>query len=74
MAGDADAADAEGGAAHGDVKNSTALLGDLEEIRQKVDRYRARASLTDHLGVKEAREAVVSCYQYVLPHEARVSF
>jgi altered-inheritance-of-mitochondria protein 13 len=63
MAGDD--ADAGNGAAHGDVKNSTALLGDLEEIRQKVDRYRVRASLTDHLGVKEAREAVASCYRYV---------
>ena len=58
MAGDA----ADG--AHGDVKNSTVLLGDLEEIRQKVDRYRVRASLADNLGVKEAREAVASCYKY----------
>ena len=64
MAGDAtDAADG----AHGDVKNSTVLLGDLEEIRQKVDRYRVRASLADHLGVKEAREAVASCYKYASP-------
>ena len=61
------AGDAESGAAHGDVKNSTALLGDLEEVRQKVERYRERASLADHLGVKEAREAVTSCYQYVRP-------
>ena len=57
MAGDADE--------HGDVKNSTALLGDLEEIRQKVDRYRARASLADHPDVKKASEAVASCYQCV---------
>ena len=61
MAGEEAAADG----AHGDVKNSTVLLGDLEEVRQKVDRYRVRASLADHLGVKEAREAVASCYQYV---------
>ncbi len=61
MAGDA--ADIEGGGTHGDVKNSTVLLGDLEEVRQKVDRYRERASLMDHLGVKQAREAVASCYQ-----------
>ena len=64
MVGDAEA---EGGAAHGDIKNSTVLLGDLEEVRQKVERYRERASLTDHLSVKEAREAVASCYQYVPP-------
>ncbi|KAN0105235.1 hypothetical protein V8E52_011223 [Russula decolorans] len=64
MAGDADAeAEAKGGVAHGDIKNSTVLLGDLEEVRQKVERYRERASLTDHLSVKEAREAVASCYQ-----------
>lgn len=62
MTGDA-VAEAEGGAAHGDIKNSTVLLGDLEEVRQKVERYRERASLTDHLSVKEAREAVASCYQ-----------
>lgn len=61
MAGDAEA---ESGA-HGDIKNSTVLLGDLEEVRQKVEKYRERANLTDHLGVKKAREAVASCYQYV---------
>lgn len=63
MAGDTDA-EAESGA-HGDVKNSTVLLGDLEEVRQKVEKYRERANLTDHLGIKKAREAVASCYQYV---------
>ncbi|KAI9510377.1 hypothetical protein F5148DRAFT_976832 [Russula earlei] len=51
------------GDAHGDVKNSTALLGDLEEVRQKVDRYRVRASLTELPEAKEAGEAVVSCYR-----------
>ncbi|KAF8270393.1 hypothetical protein EI94DRAFT_1723098 [Lactarius quietus] len=55
MTGDADE--------HGDVKNSTALLGDLEEVRQKVDRYRERASLADHPEVKQASEAVASCYR-----------
>ncbi len=57
----------DGDGAHGDVKNPTVLLGDLEEVRQKVDRYRARASLTEHPEVKEAREAIASCYRYVLP-------
>jgi hypothetical protein len=41
------------------------LLGDLEEVRQKVEKYRERVSLTDHLSVKGSREAVASCYQYV---------
>jgi MICOS complex subunit MIC19 len=48
---------------HGNVKNSTVLLGDLEEVRQKVDRYRARTSLVDHPQVKMASEAVASCYR-----------
>ncbi|KAI0303448.1 hypothetical protein B0F90DRAFT_1372893 [Multifurca ochricompacta] len=55
MTGDADE--------HGDIKNSTALLGDIEEVRQKVDRYRARASLTDHPEVKKAGETIASCYR-----------
>ncbi|KAI0290475.1 hypothetical protein BC826DRAFT_1106420 [Russula brevipes] len=68
MAGDAGTIDGEGGAdagalPHGDVKNSTVLLGDLEEVRQKVDRYRVRASLAELPEIKEAREAVASCYR-----------
>jgi len=39
------------------------LLGDLEEVRQKVDRYRVRASLAELPEIKEAREAVASCYR-----------
>jgi altered-inheritance-of-mitochondria protein 13 len=75
MAGEAGAgAGAESeSASHGDIKNSTALLGDLEEVRQKVEKYRERASLTDHLSVKEAREAVASCYQYVPELEISLS-
>jgi len=53
-AGDVDGADG--------AKNSTVvLLGDLEEVRQKVDRYRAR--LTKHPEVQNAREAIASCYR-----------
>ncbi|KAI0259963.1 hypothetical protein BC834DRAFT_973870 [Gloeopeniophorella convolvens] len=57
LAGDADAA------APGGVKNSEVLLGDLEEVRQKVDRYRARAELADHPEIKRAGEAVAACYR-----------
>jgi altered-inheritance-of-mitochondria protein 13 len=57
----------DGAAEHGSVKNSTVLLGDLEEVRQKVERYRARASLVDHPEVSEASEAVASCYRCVFP-------
>jgi len=47
----------------GDVKNSTILLGDLEEIRSKVDRFQARRQLSDYPAVKESGEAVVLCYK-----------
>ncbi|KIJ69551.1 hypothetical protein HYDPIDRAFT_172917 [Hydnomerulius pinastri MD-312] len=49
--------------AHGDVKNSAALIGDLEEIRAKVDRYQTRRQLSDFPFVREAGEAVASCYR-----------
>jgi altered-inheritance-of-mitochondria protein 13 len=49
--------------AQGDVKNSTTLLGDLEEIRSKVDRYQSRRQLSDYPAVKESGEAVVLCYK-----------
>jgi hypothetical protein len=38
-------------ALHCDIKNSTALLGDFEEVWQKVEKYCERASLMDHLSL-----------------------
>jgi MICOS complex subunit MIC19 len=49
----------------GNVKSSTALLGDLEEIRQKVDRFKSRQDLSEFPEVKAKGEAVVTCYQFV---------
>ena len=49
----------------GKAKSSVALLGDLEELKQKVDRYHARRSLEDFPEVKASGEAVVTCYKYV---------
>jgi len=54
---------AENGGTYGDVKSSPALLGDLEEIRAKVDRFQVRRNLDDFPVVKESGEAVVSCYK-----------
>ncbi|KAH7921482.1 hypothetical protein BV22DRAFT_1072217 [Leucogyrophana mollusca] len=48
---------------HDKVMSSTALLGDLEEIRTKVDRFQTRQQLSDFPSVKESGEAVVSCYK-----------
>ncbi|KAG1832756.1 hypothetical protein EV424DRAFT_1091873 [Suillus variegatus] len=49
--------------AEGDVKNSMTLMGDLEEIRTKVDRFQTRRQLSDYPAVKESGEAVVLCYR-----------
>ncbi|OAX40813.1 hypothetical protein K503DRAFT_572772 [Rhizopogon vinicolor AM-OR11-026] len=49
--------------AQGDIKNSTTLLGDLEEIRNKVDRFQARRQLSDYPAVKQSGETVVLCYK-----------
>ncbi|KZT03427.1 uncharacterized protein LAESUDRAFT_368682 [Laetiporus sulphureus 93-53] len=51
----------EGGA--GGVKSSAALMGDLEEVRQKVERYNARHELEGYSEVHGKGEAVVSCYK-----------
>lgn len=49
----------------GEAKNSSTLIGNLEEIRAKVDRYQTRRQLSDFPLVKEAGEEVVSCYKCV---------
>jgi MICOS complex subunit MIC19 len=51
---------------NGGAKSSTALMGDLEEVRQKVDRFKTRRDLTDFPEVKVKGEAVVSCFKCVL--------
>lgn len=53
------------GDALGDVKSSAALVGDLEEIRSKVDRFQTRRDLSAFPAVKADGEAVISCYQCV---------
>ncbi|RDB21549.1 MICOS complex subunit mic19 [Hypsizygus marmoreus] len=47
----------------GRIPSSTALMGDLEEIRSKVDKYQARRDLSEYPEVKAAGEAVISCYK-----------
>jgi MICOS complex subunit MIC19 len=61
-AGAADATESEGGV--GSVKSSAALQGDLEEVRQKLDKYKAKQELTEALEIKAHGEAVVNCYKY----------
>ncbi|KAI0062213.1 hypothetical protein BV25DRAFT_1916139 [Artomyces pyxidatus] len=42
--------------------SSAVLLGDLEEVRQRVDRFKEKKELVEADGVREAGEAVVACY------------
>ena len=49
----------------GGVKSSAALMGDLEEIRSKVDRFKERRGLKDFPTVKAGAEAVAECYRCV---------
>ncbi|KAF8553390.1 hypothetical protein OG21DRAFT_1441928 [Imleria badia] len=53
----------EDGSAHGGLKTGVALIGDLEEIREKVDRFQTRRQLGDFPSVKETGEAIASCYK-----------
>lgn len=53
------------GSTHGGLKTGVALIGDLEEIREKVDRFQTRRQLDDFRSVKETGEAIASCYKYV---------
>ncbi|KAJ7582450.1 hypothetical protein C8J56DRAFT_1005473 [Mycena floridula] len=50
-------------AAAGSVKTSAALLGDLEEIQTKIDRFKSRKDLAHFPAVKEHQDAVIACYQ-----------
>ena len=40
-------------------------MGDLEELRGKVDRFKARRELEGFTGVQAKGDAVVSCYKCV---------
>ncbi|KXN87725.1 hypothetical protein AN958_08201 [Leucoagaricus sp. SymC.cos] len=59
MTGDASEGDGSG---TGDVKSSTALQGDLGEIREKINKYQTRKELTEYPEVKTYGDAVVECY------------
>jgi altered-inheritance-of-mitochondria protein 13 len=61
MAGEA--SEGEEGGTTGSLKSSASLMGDLEEIRSKVDKYQAKRDLTEFPDVKESGEAVMSCYK-----------
>lgn len=51
----------EDGAA-GSIRTSAALQGDLDELRQKVERFQTRRALTELPDVQAKGEALMSCY------------
>ncbi|KAF6764932.1 hypothetical protein DFP72DRAFT_326139 [Ephemerocybe angulata] len=60
MAGEASAND---GSSSGDVKTSATLFGDLEEIRNKINKYHAKRDLSAHPEVQQAGSVLVECYK-----------
>jgi altered-inheritance-of-mitochondria protein 13 len=60
MAGEASDGD---GASVGDVKNSAALLGDLEEVRMKIEKYHANRNTAEFPQVEASSAALVECYR-----------
>ncbi|EIM82595.1 uncharacterized protein STEHIDRAFT_161123 [Stereum hirsutum FP-91666 SS1] len=64
MAGDASSPEhAEDESTVGDIKSSAVLMGDLEEVRSKVERFQHRRELTELPTLKAKGEAVVECYR-----------
>jgi altered-inheritance-of-mitochondria protein 13 len=49
--------------AAGAVRSSVALLGDLDQIRPKIDRFHARKKLEEFSKVETTNGAVISCYK-----------
>lgn len=65
MAGEASAdSDSDGGQA-GRVRNSAALLGDLEEVRAKIEKYQANKKTAEYPEVEASGAAVAECYRCV---------
>jgi altered-inheritance-of-mitochondria protein 13 len=58
MANAEDGADGAGG-----VKSSVALLGDVDEIRRKVDRFHSKRELEDYATIRSLSEEVSTCYR-----------
>jgi len=55
----------QGDSTLGDIKNSVSLLGDLEEIRTKIEKYQLNRRAPEFPEVEANGLAVVECYKYV---------
>ncbi|KAJ7135048.1 hypothetical protein C8R43DRAFT_894616, partial [Mycena crocata] len=45
------------------VKTSAALLADLDQVREKVDRFHARRDLSAYPALRDDSDALVACYK-----------
>jgi altered-inheritance-of-mitochondria protein 13 len=51
------------GSEGGSLKNSSSLLGDLEEIQRRVEKFHSRRELNEFSTVTTDREALIVCYK-----------
>ena len=58
-----DMAGEENADAVGAIKDSNILLADLEEVRQKVDRYQSKREMEDYVDAENVKDALISCYR-----------
>jgi len=47
----------------GDVRNSAALLGDLDEVRVKIEKYQSNKKIPEYPEVEQSGNAVAECYK-----------
>jgi len=55
----------EDSGSHGSIKNSAALLGDLEEIRAKIEKHQSSKKSPEHAAVDAQAAVVADCYRCV---------
>jgi MICOS complex subunit MIC19 len=56
-------AEAEGSTEAGNVKSSVALLGDVDDVRRKVDRFQTKRELDEFATIRALGEEVATCYK-----------
>jgi altered-inheritance-of-mitochondria protein 13 len=71
MAGAENQTEGENSSGAGNVKSGPLLLGDVDEVRKKVDRFNSKREQTEFTTVRSLGEDVVKCYQYVWLHFLR---
>ena len=58
-----EASEGDGNSA-GNIRHSVALLGDVEEIRSKIEKYHSTKKISEYPEVEASSAAVAECYRY----------